>query len=51
MRDKCDLYTLLSGGDLQELKSAPIDRNFTESIRKKYKLADVRFSSLSLLHL
>ncbi|GAA5844817.1 hypothetical protein JCM5353_003991 [Sporobolomyces roseus] len=46
MRDKCDLHTLLSGGDLQELKSAPIDRNFTESIRKKYKLADRQFYRL-----
>jgi len=48
MRDKCDLYTLLSGGDLESLKTAPIDRNFTETIRKKYKLADVRLPSSSL---
>ncbi|GAA5878427.1 hypothetical protein JCM16303_002770 [Sporobolomyces ruberrimus] len=47
MRDKCDLYTLISGGDLQGLKSVPsIDRNLTETIRKKYKLADRQFYRL-----
>ncbi|GAA5945115.1 histone acetyltransferase catalytic subunit HAT1 [Sporobolomyces koalae] len=45
MRDKCDLYTLVSSGDLKGLK-APIDRAFTESIRKKYKLADRQFYRL-----
>lgn len=42
MRDKADLSTLLSGGDLEDLE-APIDRAESEAIRKKYKLADVRF--------
>ena len=42
MRDKSDLSTLLSGGDLEEM-SAPLDRVVTEQIRKKYKLADVSF--------
>lgn len=47
MRDKCDLYTLISGGDLKGLKLVPtIDRNLTEQIRKKYKLADVSPPSL-----
>lgn len=42
MRDKCDLYTLISFGDLKELKVSPrLDRTLTEAIRKKYKLADV----------
>jgi hypothetical protein len=41
MRDKADLHTLLTGGDLEGL-SAPIPRATTEAIRKKYKLADVR---------
>ncbi|GAA5935242.1 hypothetical protein JCM1841_002861 [Sporobolomyces salmonicolor] len=45
MRDKCDLYTLLEGGDLKGL-SAPVDRAFAESIRKKYKLADRQFYRL-----
>jgi hypothetical protein len=41
MRDKADLFTLISGGDLEGL-SAPVDRATSEKIRKKYKLADVR---------
>jgi histone acetyltransferase 1 len=41
MRDKCDLYTLISANALDGLK-APLDRQFTETVRKKYKLADVR---------
>ncbi|GAA5901284.1 hypothetical protein JCM5296_005313 [Sporobolomyces johnsonii] len=45
MRDKCDLYTLLEGGDLKGL-TAPVDRAFAESIRKKYKLADRQFYRL-----
>ncbi|GAA6062039.1 hypothetical protein JCM10212_005024 [Sporobolomyces blumeae] len=45
MRDKCDLYTLLSAGALDDLK-APIDRNYTEAVRKKYKLADRQFYRL-----
>lgn len=44
MRDKTDLYTLLSGGDFKGL-SAPLTKSFTEEIRKKYKLADVGLSS------
>ena len=43
MRDKSDLSTLLSGGDLERM-TAPLDRVATEAIRKKYKLADVRLS-------
>ncbi|GAA5965247.1 hypothetical protein JCM3765_006371 [Sporobolomyces pararoseus] len=47
MRDKCDLYTLISGGELKGLKLVPtIDRNLTEQIRKKYKLADRQFYRL-----
>ncbi|GAA5911018.1 histone acetyltransferase catalytic subunit HAT1 [Sporobolomyces salmoneus] len=47
MRDKCDLYTLISGGDLNDLKILPkLDRGLTESIRKKYKLADRQFYRL-----
>ncbi|GAA6020099.1 hypothetical protein JCM11491_006397 [Sporobolomyces phaffii] len=47
MRDKCDLYTLLSGGDLKGLTAIPtIDRVATEAIRKKYKLADRQFYRL-----
>ncbi|GAA6037103.1 hypothetical protein JCM8097_008736 [Rhodosporidiobolus ruineniae] len=45
MRDKCDLYTLIEGGDLKEIK-APLDREKTEVIRKKYKLADRQFYRL-----
>lgn len=41
MRDKCDLFTLVSEKALAGLK-APLDREWTESVRKKYKLADVR---------
>lgn len=41
MRDKCDLYTLLSSGDLSSL-SLPLNKSLTEPIRKKWKLADVR---------
>ena len=47
MRDKADLHTLLSGGDLSSL-CAPIPRPTTEAIRKKYKLADVRSSHFLL---
>ncbi|GAA5830264.1 hypothetical protein JCM11251_001287 [Rhodosporidiobolus azoricus] len=45
MRDKCDLYTLIEGGDLQGI-TAPLDREKTEAIRKKYKLADRQFYRL-----
>jgi hypothetical protein len=47
MRDKCDLYTLIEGGDVKDL-TAPLDRTKTEAIRTKYKLADVRLSLSSL---
>lgn len=40
MRDKCDLYTLISEKALDGVK-APLDRTWTESVRLKYKLADV----------
>lgn len=43
MRDKCDLYTLLSSGDLDSTALAlPLSKALTEPIRKKWKLADVR---------
>ncbi|GAA6009078.1 hypothetical protein JCM10207_004085 [Rhodosporidiobolus poonsookiae] len=45
MRDKCDLYTLIEGGDLKDVK-APLDRDVTEAIRLKYKLADRQFYRL-----
>lgn len=47
MRDKCDLFTLISENALAGLK-APLDREWTEAVRKKYKLADVR--PLCFLH-
>lgn len=40
MRDKCDLYTLISNNALEGIQ-APFDKNVTEEIRKKYKIADV----------
>jgi len=45
MRDKCDLYTLLSSGELIGLQ-APFDRKWTEQIRKKSKIADRQFYRL-----
>ncbi|GAA5914546.1 hypothetical protein JCM8208_001199 [Rhodotorula glutinis] len=45
MRDKCDLFTLVSEKALDGLK-APLDREWTESVRKKYKLADRQFYRL-----
>ncbi|GAA5885406.1 hypothetical protein JCM6882_009607 [Rhodosporidiobolus microsporus] len=45
MRDKCDLHTLIAGGDLEGI-TAPLDREKTETIRKKYKLADRQFYRL-----
>ncbi|BGP37916.1 histone acetyltransferase 1 [Rhodotorula kratochvilovae] len=45
MRDKCDLYTLISENALAGLK-APLDREWAEGIRKKYKLADRQFHRL-----
>lgn len=52
MRDKCDLYTLLSSGDLDHI-SAPLEKTSMEPLRRKHKLADVRssFSILSRLRL
>ncbi|POY70240.1 putative Histone acetyltransferase [Rhodotorula taiwanensis] len=46
MRDKCDLYTLLSENALEGIK-APLDRSWTERIRLKYKLADRQFYRLA----
>lgn len=40
MRDKCDLYTLLSTNALDGI-TAPFDKKVTEEIRKKHKIADV----------
>ncbi|GJN88600.1 hypothetical protein Rhopal_001566-T1 [Rhodotorula paludigena] len=45
MRDKCDLYTLVSAGALDGVK-APLDRDRTEAVRKQYKLADRQFYRL-----
>ncbi|GAA5848528.1 hypothetical protein JCM8547_004540 [Rhodosporidiobolus lusitaniae] len=45
MRDKCDLHTLIAGGDLADIR-APLDRTKTEAIRTKYKLADRQFYRL-----
>ncbi|BGP54026.1 hypothetical protein JCM8202_003025 [Rhodotorula sphaerocarpa] len=45
MRDKCDLYTLVSEKALEGIK-APWDRTWTEKIRLKYKLADRQFYRL-----
>ena len=40
LRDKADLYTLISSGEFDDLK-APLDKKVTEPLRKKFKLADV----------
>ncbi|GAA5951883.1 hypothetical protein JCM8115_005265 [Rhodotorula mucilaginosa] len=45
MRDKCDLYTLISEKALDGIK-APLDRTWTESVRLQYKLADRQFYRL-----
>ncbi|BGP13849.1 hypothetical protein JCM10213_002487 [Rhodosporidiobolus nylandii] len=45
MRDKCDLHTLVSANALEGV-TAPLDRDKTEAIRRKYKLADRQFYRL-----
>ncbi|KAK4053052.1 histone acetyltransferase 1 [Microbotryomycetes sp. JL201] len=45
MRDKCDLYTLIKAGALENI-TAPFDKSELETIRKRYKLADRQFYRL-----
>lgn len=40
LRDKADLHTLIADKALDHI-TAPFDKNETEVIRKKYKIADV----------
>ncbi|SCZ97657.1 BZ3500_MvSof-1268-A1-R1_Chr4-3g07342 [Microbotryum saponariae] len=45
MRDKCDLHTLITSHELDDL-SAPLNKPALEVIRKKYKIADRQFYRL-----
>jgi histone acetyltransferase 1 len=48
LRDKADLYTLISSGEFDNLK-APLDKKITEPLRKKFKLANVRTAASARL--
>ncbi|KAM0753903.1 histone acetyltransferase type B catalytic subunit [Meredithblackwellia eburnea MCA 4105] len=50
MRDKADLHMLITEGALSGL-TAPISRDVSETIRKKYKLADRQFYRLVEMYL